>query len=136
MKTSFLDANIFLRYLTNDDPSKADRVEALLDRAGQGEIGLVTTELVIAEIVWVLESFYKLTNHEIGPMVKAILTTPGLTVINGSLVDAAVTHYVAKNIDFVDGYIAALMAREKITEIFSYDKKHLARINAITRVEP
>jgi predicted nucleic acid-binding protein len=37
MKTSFLDANIFLRYLTNDDPLKADRIEALFDRAGQDQ---------------------------------------------------------------------------------------------------
>ncbi len=30
---SFLDANIFIRYFTNDDPEKADRVEKLLDLA-------------------------------------------------------------------------------------------------------
>ncbi|NTW87569.1 MAG: PIN domain-containing protein [Desulfobulbaceae bacterium] len=31
MNVSFLDAHIFLYYLTNDDPVKADRVEKLLD---------------------------------------------------------------------------------------------------------
>ncbi|HCC53622.1 MAG TPA: hypothetical protein DEQ20_01650, partial [Desulfobulbaceae bacterium] len=87
MSASFLDANIFIRYLTNDDPAKADRVEKLLDQAAGGGKQLLTTEMVIAEVVWVLESFYKLDNRAIGPMVKAILATPGLEVINGALVE-------------------------------------------------
>lgn len=136
MSTSFLDANIFIRYLNNDDPAKADRVEKLLDQAAAGEKQLLTTEMVIAEVVWVLESFYKLDNHTIGPMVKAILATPGLEVVNGALVGKATEHYMEKNIDFIDGYIAAVMERHKVSEIFSYDKKHLARIKNIQRLEP
>jgi uncharacterized protein len=36
VKKAFLDTNIFIRYLTNDDPQKADRVEALLNEAAGG----------------------------------------------------------------------------------------------------
>ena len=136
MNTIFLDANIFIRYLTNDDPIKADRVEKLLDLAAGGTKRLMTTEMVIAEVVWVLESFYKLDNSVIGPMVKAILATPGLEVINGTLVEKAVEQYMEQNIDFIDGYILAVMDRHNISEIFSYDKKHLTRIAAIQRKEP
>ena len=136
MNVGFLDANIFIRYLTNDDPAKADRVEKLLDQAAGGEKQLLTTEMVIAEVAWVLESFYKLNNRTIGPMIKAILATPGLEVINGALVEKAVEHYMGKNIDFIDGYIAAVMERQKVSEIYSYDKKHLARIKTIHRLEP
>jgi predicted nucleic acid-binding protein len=136
MKVSFLDANIFIRYLTNDDPAKADRVENLLESAAAGKERLLTTELVIAEVVWVLESFYKLGNLAIGPMIKAILATPGLEVINGTLVEKAVERYMAQNIDFIDGYIVAVMEHHKVSEIFSYDKKHLTRIKTILRKEP
>ena len=97
---------------------------------------MMTTEMVIAEVVWVLESFYKLDNSVIGPMVKAILATPGLEVINGTLVEKAVEQYMEQNIDFIDGYILAVMDRHNISEIFSYDKKHLTRIAAIQRKEP
>ncbi|MCF6291733.1 MAG: type II toxin-antitoxin system VapC family toxin [Desulfobacterales bacterium] len=136
MKSCFLDTNIFIRYLTNDDPAKAERVDKLLAEAADGKIKLVTVELVLAEVVWVLESSYGLKNSSIGPMIKAILATPGLEVINGPLVEKAVEHYMADNIDFIDGYIAAVMERHKISEIFSYDKKHLTRIAAIRRNEP
>jgi predicted nucleic acid-binding protein len=92
VKASFLDTNIFIRYLTNDDPVKAERVDKLLEQAAKGERRLVTTELVIAEVVWVLESFYNLNNTAIAPMIKAILATSGLEVINGALVEKAVGH--------------------------------------------
>ncbi len=136
MKTVFVDTNIFIRYLTNDDPVKADKVDRLLDKAAKGKVLLVTAELVVAEVVWVLESFYGLKNDTIGQMIKAILITPGLKVINGSLVEKAIDYYLTYNIDFIDGYIAAVMEQKGINEIFSYDKKHLSRIQSVSRKEP
>ncbi len=136
MKTTFVDANVFLRFLTNDDPEKADRVEALLSRAARCEIRLITTELVLAEVVWVLESSYEMKNHEIAPMIKAILDTPGIEVINGGIVERGLDFYQSHHIDFIDGYIAAVMEKRKITDICSFNKKHLGRIKTITRREP
>lgn len=136
MKTVFVDANIFIRYLTNDDPVKADRVDRLLDKAAKGKISLVTAELVLAEVVWVLESSYGLKSTSIAPMIKAILNTPGLKVINASLVEKAVDYYLLHNIDFIDGYIAAVMEKKKIDTIFSYDKKHLSHVQSVNRKEP
>ena len=53
-------------------------------------------------------------------MIKAILATPGLEVINAPLVDKALEYYLSKNVDFIDGYIAAVMERHNIAAIFSY----------------
>ena len=136
MRSYFIDTNIFIRYLTNDDPVKADRVEKLLSEAAAGKIRLVTAEMVLAEVVWVLESFYGLKYVEVGSMVKAILATPGLEVLNSALVEKALEYYLAHNIDFVDGYIAAVMDKHKISDIYSYDKKHLSRIKSIKRKQP
>ena len=69
-------------------------------------------------------------------MIKAILATQGFEVINGALIEKAVELYMKQNIDFIDGYIVAVMERYKVNEIFSYDKKHLTRIKAILRKEP
>jgi predicted nucleic-acid-binding protein len=136
MKKSFIDTNLFIRYLTNDDPVKADRVEKLLDQAAGGSVTLVTTELVIAEIVWVLESYYELTNVAIAPLVRGILATSGLEVINGALVGRAVELYEGEGIDFIDGYIAAVMEKHGIDDLYSFDRKHISRLRNITRKEP
>jgi len=136
MNRCFIDTNLFIRYLTNDDPALADRVEKLLDDAASGTVQLVTTELVMAETVWVLESSYHLNNAQIAPLVRGILATAGLEVINGDLIGKALVMYELQNIDFVDAYIAALMEKQGIQDIYSYDKKHLSRIKNIQRREP
>ncbi len=136
MKACFVDTNLFIRYLTNDDPVKADRVEKLLDDASTGIIKLVTTEMVVAEIVWVLESGYSLKNTDIAPLVRGILATAGLDVINRTLVARAIELYETINIDFIDGYIAAVMEKEGISELYSFDRKHIARLKGVSRKEP
>ena len=136
MKTCFVDTNLFVRYLTDDDPEKAERVETLLNDAACGKIKLITSDLVLAELIWVLESSYALKPEAITPMIRAILTTPGLEVINGATVRRALEIYLDQNVDFVDGHLAALMEKLKVSEIYSFDKKHLTRIANIKRIEP
>lgn len=136
MTDCFSDTNLFIRYLTNDDPEKADRVERLLADAAAGKVRLVTAELVMTETAWVLESAYGLKAAEVAPLIRAVLVTPGLEVIGAALVERALTHYESKGIDFIDGYIIALMERRRLTGLYSFDKKHLGRIEGIERKEP
>ena len=136
MNKSFVDTNLFIRYLTNDDPEKANRFEKLLEQAASGILTLVTTEMVIAEIVWGLESFYELTPPKIAPLIRGILATPGLEIINGPLIGRALELYEGQNIDFVDGYITAVMEKQGISDIYFFDRKHISRIRTVTRNEP
>jgi predicted nucleic-acid-binding protein len=136
MNRCFVDTNLFIRYLTNDDPAKADRVEKLLDDAARGDIALLTTEMVMAEVVWVLESAYGLKSSDVAPLIRGILATPGLEVINGPLVSRGLEFYETHNIDFIDGYIAAVMEKQGITELYSFDRKHVSRLKTINRKEP
>jgi predicted nucleic-acid-binding protein len=92
----FVDTNLFLRYLTNDVPEQADAVEELLHKAAAGNLTLVTNSVVMAEIVWTLESFYQLERKDIREKIVAILNTAGLIVIEGDLVLQAITGYVEK----------------------------------------
>ena len=52
----FVDTNVFIRLLARDDPEKTRRCLALLQRAERGEAQLVTSESVVAEVVYVLSS--------------------------------------------------------------------------------
>jgi predicted nucleic-acid-binding protein len=136
MNACFVDTNLFVRYLTNDDAEKADRVEALLGEASEGKVRLITADLVLVELIWVLESSYDMKPGEITPMIRSILATAGLEVINGALMARALDHYEGQNIDIVDGYIAALMEKLNITNVYSFDRKHLSRIDSLKRIEP
>jgi predicted nucleic acid-binding protein len=128
----FVDTNLFLRYLTNDVPEQADAVEELLHKAANGEVTLLTNSLVIAEIVWTLESFYRLERTDIKEKVVAILNTPGLKVVDADLVLQAITGYVEKNVDFIDAYNVAWMLSHGITSAYTFDRKHFNRFDGIT----
>lgn len=132
----FADTNLFLRYLTNDVPAQADAVEAVLERAEHGELLLITNALVMAEIVWTLESFYQLARPEIEEKVLAVLNTPGVEVVDGDLVLQAVVQYVEKNVDFIDAYNALWMSRHSLRTVYTFDPKHFSRFEGLTVVAP
>jgi uncharacterized protein len=131
IERAFIDTNLFLRYLTNDIPEKADSVEALLQRATAGELVLVTTSLVIAEIVWTLTSFYGLSREPIRDRVLAILNTPGLEIAESDLLIEAATNYAAKNVDFIDAYNVAWMLQQQLSTAYTFDRKHFSRFENI-----
>jgi predicted nucleic-acid-binding protein len=127
----FVDTNLFLRYLTDDVPAQADAVEALLRRALDGEIVLVTNSLVMAEIVWVLDVFYQHSRADIRDKVLAILNTPGLEVIGQDFVFQAVTWFAQKNVDFIDPFNAAWTLAQEMDVVYTFDHKHFSRLEGI-----
>ena len=131
----FLDTNIFIRFLTDDVPEKVDACEEIFKKAVEKQETLFTTELVIAEIVWVLESFYELPKNEIQNKVEKILNTPNLICPHKDLILSALILYSEKNIDYIDAYNALILKENGIVELYSYDK-HYDRIDWLTRLEP
>ena len=131
----FVDTNVFVRYLTGDDEKKASAFEKLLVQAASGKIGLVTSEIVIAELVWVLESFYKLKPPFISELIRAVLNTEGLKIKGSDLIEKTLVLYESQNIDFIDAHIIAYMRSNQIETLYSYNKGHLSEIDGIRRIE-
>lgn len=127
----FADTNIFLRYLTNDIPSQADAVERLLKRAAAGKLVLVTSVLVMAEIVWTMESYYALRRPQIQSHMMAILNTGGIEVENRNLILQALAWYGESNVDFIDAYNAAWLQAQDLKCAYTFDQKHFSRFEGI-----
>ena len=53
--TAFVDTNVLIRHLTGDPPDQAARATRLLSEADR----LLLPDLIMAETVYVLESFYE-----------------------------------------------------------------------------
>ena len=134
--TVFADTNLFLRYLTNDVPEQAGAVEQCLRRAAAGQLHLVTNGLVMAEIVWTLQSFYRLGRTDIKEKVVAIVNTAGLEVTEGDLVLQAISDYVEHNVDFIDAYNAAWMRHRGLTRVYTFDRRHFSRMDGVTVLCP
>ena len=131
----FVDTNIFLRFLVNDDPVQADACEALFRKAVAGEETLFTSEMVIAEIIWVLESYYNLEKIDVRTRMEKIINTQNLHCPNREIIINALSIYVEKNIDYIDAYNAFILKLNRIKEIYSFDK-HFDRVSWLKRIEP
>ena len=130
-KKVVIDTNLLVRYLINDDQKKADAVDNLLDRAIKGEVRIIVPSVVIAELVWVLESFYQLKADAILELVEAIVNTSGLDVTDKSTVISALRLYKNRNIDFIDAWIIEFAKERGIKTIYTFDKKHFRNIEGI-----
>ncbi len=131
----FIDTNIFLRYLLWDDAKKANQCKKLFTSALENKIQLFTTELVIAEIIWTLSSFYKYPREKVAEAVLRVLSLETLHVPNKAILMEAVGLFLLKNIDFIDAYNAVVMHDKDIKSIYTYDK-HFDLIKSIQRQEP
>lgn len=136
MKSYFVDTNIFLRYFTNDDPLKADRIEKLFEEAETQKFVLVSSHLVMAELVWTLESYYKISPPVIEQMLLKVINTPFIEIPQENLIIQALDLYVTQNIDFVDAYNALFMREAGLTGIYTYDTKHFKQVNWVEIMEP
>ena len=133
----FLDANIILRYLVNDDPKKAARCYDLFQKVKNGDMEITTCEAVIAEVVYVLSSskLYNLPRDEICSILLPILNLNGLRISQKQLYVMALNIYASSNIDFEDAICVAYMQKYKIKEILSYDSD-FDKVEEIKRLEP
>ncbi len=133
----FLDTNILLRYLTGDDKQKASASFGLLLKVERGEEVVVTSDLVIAETVFTLQSprQYRFSPDRIRQLVEPIIGLRGLRLPNKSLYRRVFDIYCQKRISFADAYNVAYMEARGLTEIYSYDTD-FDGLEGVRRVEP
>jgi predicted nucleic acid-binding protein len=80
----FLDANIFIRHLTNDHPVHSPACLALIQSIEQGSVQAWTSDLVIAEVVFVLASkkLYNVSRETIRDLLLPLINLPGIKLAN------------------------------------------------------
>ena len=132
---TFLDANVLIYYLAEDE-QRAARCSGLLSRLEAGEEIAVTSDMVFAEVVWVLSSRRPRPSREsIRDALASIISFRGLNVPHKRLMLDALDLYAHTPIDFIDAYNATLMQKRGLDRVYSYDTD-FDRVPGITRVEP
>ena len=131
----FLDSNIFLRFFLRDDEAKAEQCKDLLLAIATGEQEAMTSTMVIAEVVWVLERTYRCSRKQVAEFVMSLLGLSHLVLREKHIVEIAISCYAKQNIDFIDAYNAALMSAEGLQIIYTYDR-HFAQLPSVESREP
>jgi predicted nucleic-acid-binding protein len=129
--TAFVDTNILIRHLTGDPPNLAARATRFLQDADE----LLLPDLILAEAVYVLESFYEVPRERVAKITRTILAFDAITVLDRDLLLRAVELYEVDRLDFADAYLVASAEVTGVGVVASFDQA-IGRIPTIQRVEP
>ncbi len=96
---------------------------------------LFLADLVLAECVYVLESFYEVERQRVAELMRAAIALPSVAVIDVSLLLRALEVYEIDRLDFAEAYLVASAEATGIAAIVSFDRS-IDRVQTISRVEP
>ena len=129
--SAFVDTNMLIRHLTGDPPGQAAQATRLLSQAGQ----LLLPDLIVAEVVYVLESFYEVPRTRVAELVRAVIAFPAIEVADEPALLRAVEVYEVHRLDFADAYLVAEAEISGVNAVASFDKA-IERVPTVRRVEP
>jgi predicted nucleic acid-binding protein len=116
--TVFVDTNVLIRHLTGDPPDLAVRAMRYLAAADE----LLLPDLILAEVAYVLESFYETPRTQVATTLRAVLAFPAIRVVDADLLQRAVEVYEVHRLDFADAYLVASSERTGVGVIASFDQ--------------
>jgi predicted nucleic acid-binding protein len=130
VKRLWLDADVVLRYLVQDPPELGERALRLMDRAERGEIRLYLTRLTLAEVFWVLKSFYRQPVERIVDTLVALVAAPGIEVDARARVTQALELTRDRNVSLPDALLAVEAAHAGET-VVTFDKTDFKKLPAL-----
>ena len=129
--SAFVDTNILVRHLTGDPADLAARATSFLG----SERDLLLTDLVVAETVYVLESFYEASRDEVADAVRSLVAFGSIVCVDPALLLRAIEVYETDRIDFAEAYLVACAESTGVGKVASFDRS-IGRVRTIERIEP
>jgi predicted nucleic-acid-binding protein len=122
---------VLIRHLTGDPPEMARRATALL---ASGE-RLLLADLVVAECVYVLESFYDVPRERVADLMRAAVALPAMETVDPGTLLRALEVYELERLDFAEAYLVAQAEATGVGEVVSFDRS-IDRVESVVRREP
>lgn len=129
----FLDTNILLRHLLNDEPTQSPQATALLGKIENGDVEARIADTIIFETVFTLQRQYKIPKVQIRETLLPLLQLPGIKLAGKRRLLKVFNLYVEHNLPFADAYHTVMMKQLGINEIASFDE-HFDHIPGIKRL--
>ena len=120
MKDVVIDTNVFVRHFIGDIPLQFEEVEEFLVKVEKREATAFVSILVINELIWILEKYYKVERSKYMPELIKLLALRNFRCIEvkKGLILSVFESMQKKKIDFTDVYLFHIAKKRKI---FSFD---------------
>jgi predicted nucleic acid-binding protein len=120
-KRKLVDTNLIVRYLVQDHEKHANAAGKLFDACDRGEAVIVVLPAILAECVFVLESFYEHPRGDISSALGRLISSPGIEIGGTTIHLDALERYRKTKVHFVDCVLAATAAAED-TPVATFDQ--------------
>ena len=129
--SAFVDTDILVRHLTADPPEMAEGATAFL----AAETQLYLADLIVAETIYVLESFYKAPSEQIATVMRSLLSMRSVTTVDTALLLRAIEVYEFDRLDFAEAYLVACAETTGVGRVASFARS-IDRVTTVERIEP
>jgi predicted nucleic-acid-binding protein len=96
---------------------------------------LYLADLIVAETVYVLDSFYKAPRDQVAAAMRSLIAMRSMITVDPALLLRAIEVYEVDRLDFAEAYLVACAEGAGVDSIASFDKA-IDRITTVTRLEP
>lgn len=117
----FVDTNLIVRYLVQDHEKHARAAGKLFEACDRGDLVIVVLPAVLAECVFVLESFYEHPRGDIASVLGTLISSRGVEISGAAIHLDALERYRETKVHFVDCLIAAA-AKAEDTPVATFDQ--------------
>jgi len=122
-----IDTNILIRFLRADHPEFSQKAKEIFLKAQKGEIRIYLDEIIVAEAVWLLSSFYKIEKKEIASQLQGLVSQEWIINPRKKIILDSLSFFSVSSLHFVDCWIACV--NKSISgELKTFDKK-LEKLN-------
>ncbi|MCX6706157.1 MAG: PIN domain-containing protein [Candidatus Woesebacteria bacterium] len=121
-KTVFLDTNIFLRLFVKEGGKQYSDCSQLFTLIETSKIKGLICSVVLLEIYFTLNSFYKFSPRQCQKYLTKIISDRNIKIIDDFDYNKALDLFIQTKVKFTDCLIASLGFFETNKQIISYDK--------------
>ncbi len=117
-----LDANVIIRYVTQDDPRQSPAASKLLERELTVERPGFVSSMTLCEIAWVLAECYDADKARISAVIEGLLGSRQLIVEEAEVVWKAMRAWSRSPADFSDALVAQVSLARGCEKVVTFDK--------------
>ena len=115
-----LDTNVLVRYIMQDDAKQSPKANRAVEALTPEEPGFIPVVALI-ELVWVLESAYKLSRAQLAQVLDTLLRTKVIVLDRADQVLQAQRAFSAGSADFADCLIQSIASAAGCQSTLTFD---------------
>ncbi|MDA8339639.1 MAG: PIN domain-containing protein [Nitrospiraceae bacterium] len=124
-----IDANVILRFFLEDDEGRFLRAKAFMQRLETAQEDALITEIVFAEVVWVLNKVYSIPRKEISDKFSKVLNYKGIkTILDKKIFIESLKLYAEHSMDIQDIFLA-VVARSSECSVITFDRTDFKKLH-------